>query len=276
MKDFRGYAALLIGLLMLAGCRTRVVERPDFARHFEAAGYSGSLLLYDSQKKRYLAYNSARVDSQFLPASTFKIFNSLVALETGVAPDEKMVIPWDSVERSIAAWNQDHDMASAIKVSCVPYYQEIARRIGRERMQHWLDREGYGNASIGPEIHMFWLDGSLQISQREQIDFLRRLQKRKLGFSKRSQDIVCSIIDESLPPHILPYTIFSKTGWGIVNGKHFGWYVGWVEAGKDTRFFALNLQSDNPGDDFALARRQIVMNILKELDWLQPNYSHQL
>ena len=89
----------------------------------------------------------------FLPASTFKVFNSLVALQTGAVADEHTIILWDSVERR-PEWNVDMDMATAIERSCVPWYQEVARRAGAERMQHWLDTVHYGNATKIGRAHV--------------------------------------------------------------------------------------------------------------------------
>ena len=266
MKKLPFWPVIACSLLMALGCRTQTVEKAEFAASFEKEGYAGSLLLYDSRERTYFAYNRTRVDSQFMPASTYKIFNSLVALETGVAPDENLVIPWDSVERSFAPWNQSHTLRSAYKVSCVPYYREIARRVGRASTQKYLDQEGYGNATIGPEEDFFWLDGSLKISQREQIEMLRKLCRGKLGFSQRSQDIVRDIMIEEAKND---YILRSKTGWGIVEGHNYGWYVGWVEREDGNCFFALNIFTDDPRDNFTAARKRIVRDVLDALGWLK-------
>lgn len=256
----------LLVLVCIVGCSPRLSERKEFAKHFEEEGYIGSLLVFDEANNRFWTHNRSRVDSAYLPASTFKIFNSLAALESGVAKDEKLVIPWDEQVRSVEAWNKDMDMALAFKYSCVPYYQEIARRIGREKMQKYLTREGFGNATIGPELHMFWLDASLRISQMEQVEFLRKLRHDELQFSKRNQSIVRNImLDDSTSD----YVIRAKTGWGYVEGRNYAWWVGWVEKGQKNCYFALNIISDNPGREFAAARKRIVRNALREMGWLE-------
>src|SRR5260221_8767466 len=108
-----------------------------------------------------------------LPASTFKIPNSIIALETGVVTDpDKDVFKWDGVTRSIEAWNRDHTMRSAIAASAVPVYQEIARRIGQERMQKYVDLLEYRNRDIGGRIHQFWPTGQLPHAPDQQIEFL--------------------------------------------------------------------------------------------------------
>ena len=147
----------------------------DLGTYFAKYHVQGSFLLFNSKEDSYVAYDTARCRQRFIPASTFKIFNSLVALETGVIPDEHYVMKWDSTVRRVPAWNKDQDMAEAIRNSTVWYYQEIARRVGQQRMQRYIDLEHYGNMDISGGIDQFWLRGGLRISQFEQIDLLRNL-----------------------------------------------------------------------------------------------------
>ncbi|MCH5716867.1 hypothetical protein MKP07_11955 [Niabella hibiscisoli] len=67
-----------------------------------------------------------------------------MGLQTGKISSDSMVIPWDGVTRNIPDWNKDLNMYEAFRVSSVPYYQEVARRIGRDTMQFWLDSLKYG------------------------------------------------------------------------------------------------------------------------------------
>jgi len=130
-------AASLLALLAFP-----IVPHPpqsDFAAVFTSFGVEGTCLVYELESGTYTGYRPERWDSMYIPASTYKIMNSLIALETHVIADEQTVIPWDSVPRRIAAWNQDQTMASAFKASTVWFHQELARRIGAERMQSYLD-----------------------------------------------------------------------------------------------------------------------------------------
>lgn len=147
-------------------------------------------MLYDPQTDKYVFYNPNQFEQTFSPASTYKICNSLIGLETGVIKDENFVIPWDSVTRQNPNWNSDHDLKTAFKNSTVWYYQELARRVGRQQMKYWLDKANYGNADTSGGIDKFWLTGGLRISPKQQIDFLKRLHDNKLPFSQRSVDIV--------------------------------------------------------------------------------------
>jgi beta-lactamase class D len=162
----------------------------DLAKHFIDEGTAGTFVGYKIDDYLIIASDKDRSGEAKLPASTFKIANSLIALETGVVEDpDKDVFKWDGVTRSIEAWNRDHTMRSAIAVSAVPVYQEIARRIGEARMQKYVDLLEYGNRNIGGGIDQFWLTGDLRIDPMQQIDFVDRLRRGALPISKRSQDL---------------------------------------------------------------------------------------
>lgn len=183
-------------------------------------------MLRDNNHEAVHYYNKERCLQRFSPASTFKIFNSLVGLETAIAPDEQLVIKWDSVVRSNPEWNKDMTMREAFKLSNVGYYQELARRIGPEYMQHYLDTANYGNKQMGGAIDQFWLNDTLQISADEQVGFVKRLYFNELPFSERTQRIVRSMmLQEETPGYRLSY----KTGWSMQPEKQILWVVGYVE-----------------------------------------------
>src|SRR5271156_4815414 len=220
--------------------------REDLARHFTDEGTVGTFVGYKVADYLVIASDKDRSGEARLPASTFKIPNSLIALETGVVEDpDKDVFKWDGVKRSFEAWNKDHTMRTAIAASAVPVYQEIARRIGQERMQKYVDLFEYGNRNIGGGIDQFWLTGDLRIDPVQQIDFLDRLRRGVLPISKRSQDLVRDI---------LPVT---KVGDSIIRAKSgllgaergqpsLGWMVGWAEKGSSQTVFALNMDCREP------------------------------
>lgn len=232
-------------------------EETDLSVFFEKYGVTGAFLLFDPQANKYYRYNAPRTKEPFIPASTYKILNSLIALETGVIADTNTVIKWDGVEREVAEWNQDHDMKSAFKVSAVWFYQELARRIGQKRMQHYVNLAEYGNQNISGGIDQFWLTGKLRISMEEQIIFLRKLYKNELPFSNSTQQKVKSIMSYLETPE---YTIRAKTGWA----QKVGWFVGWVEKPDNTGYyFAVNIEMKD-GED-AEARKAIAIDILKSM-----------
>jgi beta-lactamase class D len=220
--------------------------RDDLAKHFTEAGTAGTFVGYKVDDYLIIASDKDRSGEAKLPASTFKIPNSLIALETGVVEDpDKDVFKWDGVTRSIEAWNKDHTMRSAIAASAVPVYQEIARRIGAARMQKYLDLFEYGNRDIGGGIDQFWLTGNLRIDPVQQVDFVDRLRRGALPISKRSQELVRDILPVTKVGDSL---IRAKSGLlGAEIGKpSLGWMVGWAEKGSAQTVFALNLDVREP------------------------------
>ena len=223
-------------------------EHPEWKAEFAARGVAGTALIYDEQGDRYHVFDRDRAQAAFLPASTFKVFNALVALDTGAVKDEYEVLRWDGIKREFEGWNRDHSLASGMKFSAVWFYQEMARRAGQQRMQAWIDKVGYGNRDIGPAIDGFWLDGGkLRISAVQQIDFLRRLAHGELPFSARAQEAVRRITIVAAEPDYIEH---GKTGFSHPRGSEYlGWYVGWIERGGRRWFFALNLDMPKGIDD---------------------------
>jgi beta-lactamase class D len=248
--------------------RSKWKENQNWDNYFQKEKVQGCFLLYDLQRNDYVSYNRSRVDTGFLPASTYKIFNSLVALETGAVRDETEVLKWDGIKRMVPAWNQDQNMRDAIRNSTVWFYQEMARRIGQARMQQYVNLVHYGNRNIGGGIDHFWLDGMLRITAKEQIDLLVKLYRNQLPFSPGTINIVKDIlINEKTDNYILR----AKTGWAGLGDKsapQIGWWVGYVERGGRAYFFAMNLDIKKDGD--AAARMTITKNILREMKVIEP------
>lgn len=233
--------------------RLEIAQNIDFTRHFQGLGVEGSILIYDSNSNRVFQHNPSRNATPFLPASTFKILNSLIALETGVISDEIAVLTWDGFQRKLPEWNRDLNMREAIKLSAYWFYQVLARRVGHEQMQKWVTQVGYGNQKIGSQedIDKFWLRGELRITPEQQIQFFRRFYNNDLPFSKRSLSIVKDIMIMEKTPD---YTIRGKTGWvGFDDGvkPQIGWLVGYLEKGKNVYFFATNIEIRNEKDPSA-------------------------
>jgi beta-lactamase class D len=215
--------------------------REDLARRFFDLGTEGTFVGYKVDDYLIIASDKVRSGEAKLPASTFKIPNSIIALETGVVADpDKDVFTWDGVTRPIEAWNKDHTLRSAIAASAVPVYQEIARRIGAEQMQKYVDLLDYGNRDIGGGIDQFWLTGNMRIDPIQQVDFVDRLRRGVLPVSKRTQDLVRDILPVT---KVGDATIHAKSGLlGAEIGKPtLGWMVGWAEKGSQRTVFAMNM-----------------------------------
>lgn len=262
MKKAAAVVLAIVALASLGGLNATgaggYVVWDDLGKHF--AGYAGTFVLYDEAKNQYIVCNEAQSLKRLSPCSTFKIYNSLIGLETGVVDrdDARTAQKWNGARHPIAAWNKDHTLASATRDSAVWYYQGLAARIGAERMREYLGRLDYGNCDISGGITEFWLDSSLKVSAREQVDLLRKLHSARSPFSARSLAIVRRNITAGYSDGAW---VMGKTG--SAAGGALGWYVGWVEKNNNRVYFAVNIEGE-AGADGARAR-QIAFAILKEL-----------
>lgn len=236
--------------------------------------FVGGFSIYDLTTDKYIQYNSEHCKKRFSPCSTFKIPNSLIGLETGVIADTGFVIKYDCnlhpkdsfllANEPFKYWYQDLSLKKAIKFSCVWYYQELARRVGQERMRKMVNTLDYGNNDISSGLDTYWLCGSIQISINEQIGFLKRLYLHKLqGFSDKNIDAIKSIM---LYETTSDYKLYGKTGGGDCwDNKVIGWYVGFVETKSGTKIFAMNIIVNNFSDLKNNFRIELTKEILKEL-----------
>ncbi|MBC7886490.1 MAG: class D beta-lactamase [Ferruginibacter sp.] len=266
---FTGYCiANFFLLISFSSCSVnRAKIDNSLKKYFDQNKVDGCFTLFNNADGKVTVYNMALDTVRFLPASTFKIVNSLVGLEIGRITDEKMVVKWDGVQRRVADWNKDLTMVEAFKVSSVPWYQEVARRIGRDTMQQWLDSLHYGNMKIGNHIDSFWLDNSLKISPDEQLGLVKRLYFDQLPFQKRTQQIVRDLMTQE---DNTVFTLSYKTGWGFDENDHsIGWMVGWIEENKHPYFFVTLVKSIDVNIDMKAVRLNITKGILKQLGFFE-------
>lgn len=198
---------------------------------------SGTIVLYDG--KDFLGHNKTRAYKDFTPASTFKIFNSLIALESKTLSSvDEVFYKYDGSKVYLPTWAKDSNLRYAIKVSQVPAYKYLAIKIGLENMQKYLNKLHYGNMQIGKEIDNFWLNDELKISAINQAELLYKLALNSLDFDKTNQEKVKEIM---LLESGKNYKLYGKTG--LNHG--IGWFVGFVVSGDKVYSFALNMDCDS-------------------------------
>ncbi len=244
--------------LLLLFPRPATAGDPAIAGLFTRKGLEGTMVLSSLKSGRIFVHNDDRASRRLPVASTFKILNTLIALEERVATGKDHLIRWDGRRHDLADWNRDQTLESAFRVSCVWYYQELARRIGAEKYRDYLNRSGYGKLREPFDSTTFWLDGSLEISAREQADFLRQLYLRKLPFRGSSYETLREIMVAEKTPE---FTMYGKTGWAASANPQIGWYVGYIETPDEVWFFALNMDVRSESD-LAL-RKQLVREALQ-------------
>ena len=246
----------------------------DLKKHFDDNKVEGCFAIMNNGTGQFTIYNRARYfDSSYLPASTFKIVNSLIGLQTGIISSDSMVIKWDSIQRR-KEWDRDLTMFDAFRVSAVNYYQEVARRIGKDTMETWLNVLGYGAKTkkdtirIKTSVDSFWLDNSLKITPDQQLGLVKSLYFDELpGFFKTTQEKVKNAM---LFENNTKYRLGYKTGWGFTDAGHsIGWIVGWIEENRHPYFFVLNIESPDRDFDMWNVRMKILKDILKEKGFLE-------
>lgn len=222
-----------------------IEQSPELEGLFEEAGVTGTFVLYDVNADRLVVHNLTRAAKRFIPASTFKIPNSLIGLSTRAVETIDEILPYGGKPQHFKSWEQDMGLRDAIKISNVPVYQELARRIGLERMRENLAAIPYGNFQAGSEVDTFWLRGPLEISAFEQAEFLAHLAQGTLPFPLDAQRSVREIVQlEQRDGRIL----YGKTGWTTTPDPDIGWWVGWVTSKGAVFSFALNIDMPDKGD----------------------------
>jgi beta-lactamase class D len=239
-------------------------ESAKLSTIFKNSGMDGTFILYDVTSNKYIGHNKNRAESRFVPASTFKIPNSLIGLSVGAVKGVDEIIPYRGDSKPfIKAWAKDMGLRESIVLSNVPIYQELARRIGLERMRDGIERLDYGNKQIGTTVDTFWLTGPLKISAIEQTIFLARLAQGTLPFPQENQSSVREI---TLLERGTSWELHGKTGWENAPGKGVGWWVGWVHKNNRTYAFALNIDIEKESD--ASKRIELGKACLKALELL--------
>ncbi|MDO8978462.1 MAG: penicillin-binding transpeptidase domain-containing protein [Afipia sp.] len=262
-------AAAVIPVRAFADLVPRYEVRKNLQEHFTDEGTVGTFAACKVDGNAFILSDDTRSRKAILPASTFKIPNSIIALETGVVSDpDKDIFKWDGKTYPVEGWNKDHTLRTAMAASAVPVYQEIARRVGAERMQKYVDAFDYGNRNIGGGIERFWLTGDLRISPMQQVAFVDRLRRRELPVSKRAQDLTVDILPVT---KVGDSVIRAKTGLIGVDDKtavggvkaSVGWLVGWAEKGSAQTVFALNLDIREP--KHSASRMKIAQQCLSDI-----------
>jgi len=248
-----GFLKILI-LLAISVCLD--AEERKIEDIYKLHNINGSILIESADGKVKYQYNVNDKES-FIPASTFKIPNTLIILEEGLIKDQSEVIKWDGKEREYASWNKDQTLKSAFHYSCVWCYQRYARQVGNKKYLAYLRKLNYGNLLTGRDVVSFWLDGDLRISVKDQINFLRKVHTEELPIQKRHIKTLKNIM---LSEENKNYKIWSKTGW---SGKD-GWYVGYLVTDNQTWFFANHIEIHKNSDlEF---RKKLTIETLKILN----------
>ena len=232
-------------------------------------GQSGAFVLVDCTSGERCVFNPEMAAERLPPCSTFKIWNTLIGLENGIitSPDEAFYT-WDGTTRFLPEWNKDQTLREAFQVSCVPAFQNLARKIGPERMQQWINKIGYGDQDASAGIDVFWLPSSgrktILISPEEQARLLCKLVAGELPFSAHARSVLKEIMVVKTGAGGVLYGKTGSSG-GDFGPPALGWFVGYVECQGRNYAFACVVRGEQASGKEARAR---VITILERSNYL--------
>lgn len=262
---------------LLAGCQLHVAPAYDTTSFNDLfAGTEVVFMVRHEPQGDMLVYDRQGVDERHPPCSTFKIWNTLIGLETGVITGRDFTLQWDPKRDPVqphwpTSWQRSHTLESAFRNSVYWYYQKVARRVGRERMQRALDALDFGNRDMSGGADCFWLESTLAVSPREQVALLGRLINGDVPFQTGHIALVKELMLHEDGGDV--YTLRGKTGLGrLADGRLEGWYVGWVEVGSYASPFALYMRTDT-FDQIHRQRKAHALAALRALEVIPPNTS---
>lgn len=276
------FGILLIGLLFSCSANKRksnysiqsnsdkVLVREDFKKYFDNCNAEGAIAIYDNKNHTWILSDTIGTQKETLPASTFKIINLLIALETKTISSENEIVKWPGSTDTIKYDNRPniyHDITveEAFEVSAGWAFIELAKKIGKENYKKYLTLCQYGNLDLSQTDPDFWNFGAFGISPINQVEFLRKFYENKLPFSKQNIEIVKKVM---ITEQNDDCTIHSKTGWTRENRINTGWWVGYIVNKDEPYFFATRLLQDRKfsSSDFGSCRKEITKSVFKDLN----------
>lgn len=215
------------------------VSLVDLSAYF--GDYQGSFVLYDSECDTWSISDMDYATLRTSPDSTYKIYDALFGLEEKIITPEASLLTWDGTDYPFEAWNRDQDLYSAMESSVNWYFQKMDEQLGASTIQNYVKEIGYGNESICGDLSSFWMQSALKISPVEQVELLTDLYNNSFGFHPENiaavKASICLFSDD--------ISFYGKTGTGRIDGEDVnGWFIGFVETGSNTYFFATNIQNN--------------------------------
>jgi beta-lactamase class D len=235
------FALFAFVILALNACSVNKAKIDnDLKSFFEEKKVEGCFTMLDNATGEIIVYNMGLDTMRFLPAETFDVLNGMIALHTGVLTDEKMNLSIKNLDSNNVSKNVN--ITEAFKSNSVPFFQQVAKNIGQDTLQSWVDSVSYGNKNIGEQLDRVGINNSLKISPDEQLGFMKRLYFELLPFRKSVQ---ISMKELMVMNDNTDYKLSYKTGAGKnPKNENIGWMIGWIEENRHVYFFVTLLKSN--------------------------------
>lgn len=237
---------------------------------------SGCAVFYEPGTETYHVYGGEKVDVRSSPCSTFKIISSLFGWDKGIITQNKSVRPWSGEHYWKKDWNRNIGFSDAFRCSCIWYFREVVDELGIPSMKGELEKLNYGNCDVSDwdgrlntnennrVLKGFWVESSLTISPREQVQVLNRIFGKDSVYQKPHVMELkkAMLIDQNS----CAAKIYGKTGLGK-KGKEFAdaWFVGFSEYEGRTIYFAVHLDASNQPDTASLQARKIAVQLVSKM-----------
>ena len=240
------------------------ISNLDLSGYFEQ--HDGSFVLYNLNSDQWSLYNMDMATTRTAPNSTYKIYDALFALEEDLITPEYSLISWNQEDYPFETWEQDQTLQTAMSDSVNWYFETLDNQIGKDVLQSYIQKIGYGNENLGSNLSSYWMESTLKISPVEQVELLNAFYQNTFGFAPENIQTVKNSIQLFSSAH---GTLYGKTGTGRIDGQDVsGWFIGFVETPENTYFFATNIQSENKATGSTAA--EITLSILSDLNlWRQ-------
>ena len=228
----------------------------DLASSFD--GYEGSFVLFDTKTDSWQIYNQELASRRVSPNSTYKIYDALLGLESGIITPAQSQMAWDGTEQPFDAWNADQNLNSAMQNSVNWYFQSIDRQAGTAAVKDYFHEIGYGNEDVSGNPDSYWMESSLKISPIEQTKLLKKLYYNEFGFEPQN---IQAVKDAMYLSSNGQTSLYGKTGTGAVDGREVnGWFTGYISQPGHVSFFTVNIQGEK--DAAGSKAAEIALNIL--------------
>ncbi len=262
-------------ILFIFGCVQQNIIETDRLEKNYFSEVQGCFILFDMKTNLVVKAIGGEVCKKQLPAcSTFKVPLAIMAFDSGVLKDENEVLKWDGVKGLRPETNQDQNAKTWIKDSVVWFSQRLTPKIGKQKLEEYLENFDYGNKDLSGGITKAWLIGpseapqALKISAYEQIEFMKKFWKGELPVSKRSLELVKKLM--FLQSSDKGFKLSGKTGSNFYDKDHkvhLGWFIGHIQNGDQKYLVVTNISDLKPVETklYGGARaKALTLEILKD------------
>lgn len=223
----------------------------------------GTILIYDPQNKTYNSNSFHRANTGYLPAGTFLIPQTIIAIETRSI---NTAISTTSIDKNPKTNYLNMTIKEAYQRSFDPYYQDVIRKIGQEKTIQFLERLKYPKMMVNDYTYdNFWFYGPSKITPFEQIEFLENFFNNKMPIRKETYNKTLEIM---LIKETNEYKLYGKESWTSYNNN--GWFVGFIVKNDKKYYFATNTEPITPqaSKDFSTTSKEATLEALRKMDIL--------